>query len=216
MILPRGAQRKGGGGPRPRVSPQASPRTGCAWWRKRVSLRPVRRNPCSSFTSNARAAFAPSTASRSPSPALRGRIWGVAVLLFASPALVDPQLVETGVGRFAQFADVSSIEREGDLARMRSLQVTEEGFRIGEALYVGGWSRWAFNCRTRTADRLDFASLRADGVEGPATPDPAPPYPAAPGGDAAELLAVACGEAATTETLSLDEAIRRGQVALDQ
>ena len=128
--------------------------------------------------------------------------------------LADPQLVETGVGRFAQFADVSSIEREGDVARMRSLQVAEEGFRVGEALYVGGWSRWAFDCRARTADRLDFASLRAEGVEGPATPDPAPAYPAAPGGDAAELLAVACAVERPAETLSLDEAIRRGQAAL--
>lgn len=44
--------------------------------------------------------------------------------------------------------------------------------------------------------------------------DPAPAYPAAPGGDAAELLAVACGGTTATETLSLDEAIRRGQAAL--
>lgn len=129
-------------------------------------------------------------------------------------ALAEPQLVETGVGRFAQFADAGSIEREGDVARMRSLQVAEQGFRVGEVFYVGGWSRWAFDCRTGTADRLDFAALRADGVEGPATPDPAPPYPAAPGGDAAELLAVACGEAAPAGALTLDQAIRRGQSAL--
>lgn len=126
-------------------------------------------------------------------------------------ALADPQLVETGVGRFAQFADVSSIEREGDVARMRSLQVAEAGFRVGEVLYIGGWSRWAFDCWARTADRLDFASLRADGVEGPATPDPAPAYDAAPGGDAAELLAVACGETEPERALTLDQAIARGQ-----
>jgi hypothetical protein len=129
-------------------------------------------------------------------------------------ALAEPQLVETGVGRFAQFADVGSIEREGDVVRMRSLQVAEEGFRVGEALYVGGWSRWAFDCRARTADRLDFASLRADGVEGPATPDPAPAYDAAPGGDAAELLAVACGETRPETALTLDQAIARGRSAL--
>ena len=64
------------------------------------------------------------------------------------------------------------------------------------------------------ADRLDFAALRADGIEGPATPDPAPPYPAAAGGDAAELLAVACGEAAPAGALTLDQAVRRGQAAL--
>lgn len=129
-------------------------------------------------------------------------------------ALADPQLVETGVGRFAIYADVASIERDGDVARMRELQVTEAGFKVGDVTYVGGWSRWAFDCRARTADRLDFASLKADGTEGPATPDPAPPYAAAPGGDAAELLAVACGDRVSVETLTLDEAIRRGQAAL--
>lgn len=129
-------------------------------------------------------------------------------------ALAGPQLVETGVGRFAQFADVASIEREGDVARMRSLQVAEQGFHVGEVVYVGGWSWWAFDCRARTADRLDFASLREDGAEGPATPDPAPAYDAAPGGDAAELLAVACGETRPANALTLDQAVARGQSAL--
>ncbi|MFN7109778.1 MAG: surface-adhesin E family protein [Brevundimonas sp.] len=129
-------------------------------------------------------------------------------------AFAEPQLVETGVGRFAIYADVGSIERDGDTARMRELQVTEAGFKVGDVTYVGGWSRWAFDCRARTADRLDFASLRADGTEGPATKDPAPAYAAASGGDAAELLAVACGEAPVRETLRLDEAILRGQAAL--
>ncbi|OYW89787.1 MAG: hypothetical protein B7Z13_16165 [Caulobacterales bacterium 32-67-6] len=126
----------------------------------------------------------------------------------------EPQLVETGVGRFAIYADVASIERTGDLAQMRELQVTEAGFKVGDVTYVGGWSRWAFDCRTQMADRLDFASLKADGTEGPATPDPAPPYAAAPGGDAAELLAVACGHGPAREPIRLDEAIRRGQAAL--
>ena len=161
-ILPRGAQRNGGGGPR------------AAWW----------------------------------------RVWGVAALLAASPVLAEPQLVETGVGRFAVFADAASVERQGDSARMRGLQVAEQGFEVGGVAYVGGWSWWAFDCAAATADRLDFAALRADGGEGPAMADPAPAYPAAPGGDAAELLAVACGGTPATETLSLDEAIRRGQAAL--
>jgi hypothetical protein len=129
-------------------------------------------------------------------------------------ALADPQLVPTGVGRFAIYADVGSIEREGDVARMRELQVTETGFRVGDVVYVGGWSRWAFDCQAMTADRLDFASLRADGTEGPATADPAPAYDAAPGGDAAELLAIACGHQRPVEALTLDEAVSRGQRAL--
>lgn len=126
----------------------------------------------------------------------------------------EPRLVETGVGRFAHYADVASIERQGDQARMRALQVAETGFSVAEVVYVGGWSWWAFDCAAETADRLDFASLRADGVEGPATPDNAPPYPAAPGGDAAELMALACAVASPLDTLTLDQAIRRGQTAL--
>ena len=129
-------------------------------------------------------------------------------------ALSDPALVQTGVGRFAQYADVASIVRQGDAARMRSLQVAEQGFHVGDVLYVGGWSRWAFDCVAGTAYRLDFASLRSDGSEGPATPDPAPAFPAAPGGDAAELMAVACGVQAAPNGLSLSEAIIRGQAAL--
>lgn len=129
-------------------------------------------------------------------------------------ALADPALVETGVGRFAQYADVASITREGDVARMRSLQVAEQGFHVGDVLYVGGWSRWAFDCGAMTADRLDFSSLRADGTEGPATADTAPAYAAAPGGDAAELLAVACEGERPAQTLSVQDAIRQGRAAL--
>ena len=138
----------------------------------------------------------------------------IALLLASLLTRADPQLVETGVGRFAIYADVASIKQDGDIAHMRELQVTEAGFKVGDVTYVGGWSRWAFDCRAKTADRLDFASLRADGTEGPATADPAPAYAAAPGGDAAELLAVACGDRISPETLTLDEAIRRGQAAL--
>ena len=138
----------------------------------------------------------------------------IALLLASLLTRADPQLVETGVGRFAIYADVASIEQDGDIAHMRELQVTEAGFKVGDVTYVGGWSRWAFDCRAKTADRLDFASLKSDGTEGPATADPAPAYAAAPGGDAAELLAVACGDRISPETLTLDEAIRRGQAAL--
>ena len=134
------------------------------------------------------------------------------VVALTSPS--EPRLVETGVGRFAVFADTASIRREGDVAYMRELQVVETGFEVGGTIYVGGWSRWAFDCVAGTADRLDFASLRSDGSEGPATPDPAPAFPAAPGGDAAELMAAACGGQTAPQGLSLSDAIIRGQAAL--
>ncbi|NJC40027.1 hypothetical protein GGQ87_000285 [Brevundimonas alba] len=127
-----------------------------------------------------------------------------------------PQLVLTGVGRFAVFADVSTIQRDGDRVRMRSLQVTEEDFTAGGQTYWGGWSWWSFDCRARTADRLDFASVREGGAEGPATADTEAAYPAAAGGDAAELLAVACDPASAGEADadSLADAVRVGRGAL--
>lgn len=100
--------------------------------------------------------------------------------------------VLTGVGRFAVFADVRSIVRQGDVVRMRSLQVVEEDFKIGDVAYWGGLSWWSFDCRLRTADRLDFASVALGGIEGPATLDSDPAITASPGGDAEELLNVAC------------------------
>jgi hypothetical protein len=145
-------------------------------------------------------------------------------LMLATPACAEPapppqegpRLVLTGVGRFAVFADVSAIGRYGNEVRMRSLQVTEEDFEAGGETYWGGWSWWTFDCRWGTADRLDFASVREGGAEGPATLDTAPPYPAAPGGDAAELLAVACDPDAAGESDAdnLADAVRVGRAAL--
>lgn len=125
-------------------------------------------------------------------------------------------MVLTGVGRFAVLADLSTISRTGDRVRMRSLQVTDEDFQAGGQTYWGGWSWWAFDCAARTADRLDFASLREGGAEGPLTPDTAPAYSAAAGGDAAELLAVACDPAVAGEpdADNLADAVRIGRAAL--
>lgn len=111
-----------------------------------------------------------------------------------TPAPVGPELLLTGVGRFAVFADLSTRTRSGDHARLRSLQVVEPGFEVDGKAFWGGWSWWNFDCQAGTADRLDFASVMAGGLEGPPTPDADPPYDAAPGGDAAELLAVACSD----------------------
>ena len=85
---------------------------------------------------------------------------------------------------------------------------------IGGVAYVGGWSWWRFDCAARTADRLDFASLRADGGEGPRTPENAPPYPIAPGGDADELAAAACAEAAAP--IGAAQAVRVGRARMMQ
>ena len=84
---------------------------------------------------------------------------------------------------------------------------------IGGVAYAGGWSWWRFDCVAQTADRLDFASLKADGTEGPITPEKGSPYAIAPGGDAAELAAVACSrEPRTADALSTADAVRIGRV----
>jgi hypothetical protein len=138
--------------------------------------------------------------------------------LAAAPAMAQdgPQLVITGVGRFAVFADLSTIRREADTVRMRAFQAAEADFEIGGQAYWGGWSWWSFDCAARTADRLDFAAVKAGGAEGPATPDASPAYEAAAGGDAAELLAVACDPASAGEADadSLENAVRIGRAML--
>ena len=137
-----------------------------------------------------------------------------AAMLATSAVAQDHALVLTGVGRFAIFADVASVTPDGASAsvRMRSLQVSEEDMVIGDTAYVGGWSWWRFDCAAQTADRLDFASLKADGTEGPITPTKSAPYAIAPGGDAAELAAVACGaDARAIDAVSTADAVRIGR-----
>ena len=136
-----------------------------------------------------------------------------AFFLLATTAVAqDHALVLTGVGRFAVFADAASVTPDGDGVRMRSLQINEEDMVIGDVAYAGGWSWWRFDCAAQTADRLDFASLKADGTEGPITPTMSAPYAIAPGGDAAELAAVACGaEARAIDAVSTAEAVRIGR-----
>ncbi len=139
-----------------------------------------------------------------------------AVMLTTSAVAQDHALVLTGVGRFAIFADVASVTSDSAPAsasvRMRSLQVSEEDMVIGDVAYSGGWSWWRFDCAAQTADRLDFASLKADGTEGPITPTKSAPYAIAPGGDAAELAAVACGaETRKPDAMSAAEAVRVGR-----
>jgi len=131
------------------------------------------------------------------------------------PPPVGHALAMTGVGRFAVFADLATIWRQPTFVMMRALQVVEEDFTVGATRYLGGWSLWRFDCDAGMADRLDFASVAVGGAEGPSTRDGQPAYAAAPGGDAAELLAVACG-AVEPEVVAttVDEAVRIGRAAM--
>lgn len=127
----------------------------------------------------------------------------------------DRRLILAGHGRFAVFADLDTLVRDGHMAEIRALQVGEEGFSAGGRAYWGGWSRWRFDCQALTADRLDFASLAEGGQEGPSTPEPSPPYPAAPGGDAHELLTLACAdEFPDPDARSIEAAVTLGRARL--
>ncbi len=120
------------------------------------------------------------------------------------------------LGRFAVFADRASIERQGDTATMRALQIADAGFQVGGQAYWGGWSRWRFDCSARTADRLDFASVKEGGETAAPFPDDAPAYDAAQGGEAAKLLDIACAEAWAdgADARTVEEAVRLGRAAL--
>ena len=61
----------------------------------------------------------------------------------APPATAPHAFVITGAGRFAQAADLASLTRDGDTARMRVLQVADRDFHVGQTAYWGGWSWWA-------------------------------------------------------------------------
>lgn len=152
---------------------------------------------------------------------MRRTALAVAAMACALPAAAqttapaEHRFVLTGAGSFAVFADLATLQRNADTATIRSFQVVEPGFAVGSTAYWGGFSRWSFDCKAMTADRLDFASVREAGVEGPSSPDKQPAYPAAPGGDAAELLAVACGDPdRTADASTLEAAVTLGRAAL--
>lgn len=138
-------------------------------------------------------------------------LWSLA----QGPAQPPLRLSLTGVGRFAQMVDRDSLKTGPGYVDIRALQVSEEDMVIGDKAYVGGWSWWRFDCAARTADRLDFASLTRDLTEGPRTADNQPAFAASPGGDAAELLAVACEEAdPAVMSVTLGEAIALARQAM--
>lgn len=137
--------------------------------------------------------------------------------LVALQAQPTHAFVVTGTGRFAQVADAASILRDGSKARMRVLQVADSEFTVAGTHFWGGWSWWSFDCKLRTADRLDFASVREGGLVGPLMADDTPAHPIAPGGDAEELARLACSDQLPAiQARTLEDAVRLGRQAMDQ
>lgn len=110
----------------------------------------------------------------------------------AAVAAEGPRLRPTQLGAFAMFTDLDSVERTGTTAKFRVLQVTETGFTAGGVAYVGGWRWFEVDCAARTARGLGFASVRADGVEGPVTGGAGDMARIAPGGIEDEAAKVVC------------------------
>ncbi|RZJ43176.1 MAG: hypothetical protein EON87_12800 [Brevundimonas sp.] len=137
-------------------------------------------------------------------------------MLLSAPAQEPQRFVYLGAGRFARYADLSTLTPEGNGGRIRVFQVVEPDFRAAGAAYWGGWSWWRFDCGPDgQVDRLDFASVREGGAEGPATPDDAPPFKAVEGGDAFEMVVAACNpQNYDIDASTLEEAVRHGREQL--
>lgn len=112
----------------------------------------------------------------------------------APPPSPESDLVLARVDRFALFVDRASMERQDQAVTLRALQIAPEGFQAGSRLYAGGWSGWRFDCAARTGDRLDFAAVAENGVEGPVTPETGPARAIDASGDMTALFEIACGD----------------------
>jgi hypothetical protein len=140
----------------------------------------------------------------------------LATLLVTGPVMAaeGPRLRPTQLGAFAMFTDLDSVERTGTTAKFRVLQVTETGFTAGGVAYVGGWRWFEVDCAARTARGLGFASVRADGVEGPVTGGGGEMAKIAPGGIEDEAAKVVCDGASplgAADVAGVDAAVAAGR-----
>lgn len=107
-------------------------------------------------------------------------LWTPTPVLAQAPAQAPLKLRLADVGRFATFADMTSVRWTGRTAQLRVLQVAEGGFKAGAEEFWGGWRHEVIDCDARTIAHAGFSSIRAGGREGPLTGDqrPAAPLPA--------------------------------------
>jgi len=128
----------------------------------------------------------------------RGRFPGlsVAVLatLLASPvhAQAPLELRLADVGRFAVFVDMGGIAWTGRTARLRVLQVAEDGFTAGTEAFWGGWRHEVIDSDARTLAHAGFSSVRVGGQEGPISGDQRPAATIPAGGADAAVARVVC------------------------
>jgi hypothetical protein len=117
-------------------------------------------------------------ADRVDSPLLTGfaALLGVGALALASPAFAQAplELRLADVGRFAAFVDMGGVAWTGRTARLRVLQVAEDGFTAGTEAFWGGWRYEVIDCDARTIAHAGFSSVRVGGREGPVSGDQRP------------------------------------------
>ncbi|WP_255367592.1 hypothetical protein [Caulobacter sp. UNC279MFTsu5.1] len=149
-------------------------------------------------------------------PRFAALLGGGAVAL-ASPALAQPplELRLADVGRFATFVDMGGIAWTGRTARLRVLQVTEEGFTAGTEAFWGGWRYEVIDCDARTIAHVGFSSVRAGGREGPVSGDQRPAAAIPPGGADDAAAKVICDGwrpyVGVAPAASVEEAVKVGR-----
>lgn len=117
-----------------------------------------------------------------------GLIALAAPALAQTPASAPQELRLADVGRFAAFVDMGEIAWTGRTARLRVLQVTEDGFTAGTEAFWGGWRYEVLDCDARTIAHAGFSSVRIGGKEGPISGD-LRPATAIPKGSADDAVA---------------------------
>lgn len=120
--------------------------------------------------------------------------WVCGLMALASPVMAQNtaqarlELRLADVGRFAAFVDIGGITWTGRAARLRVLQVAEDGFTAGTDAFWGGWRYEVIDCDARTLAHAGFSSVRVGGREGPISGD-LRPATAIPKGSADDAVA---------------------------
>lgn len=154
---------------------------------------------------------------------MTGLVGGLIAL--AAPALAQvqapspPELRLADVGRFAAFVDMSGVAWTGRTARLRVLQVAENGFTAGTEAFWGGWRYEVLDCDARTIAHAGFSSVRAGGKEGPITGDLRPAAAIPPGSADDAVAKVVCDGrrpyAGVAMATSIEEAVKTGRPLIE-
>lgn len=146
-------------------------------------------------------------------------LWTPAPALAQAAASAPLELQLADVGRFATFADLTSVRWTGRAAKLRVLQVAEGGFKAGAEEFWGGWRHEVIDCDARTIAHAGFSSIRAGGREGPLTGDQRPAQPLPAGSTDEAVAKVVCDGwrpfAKVPAAASIEDAVRIGRPLIE-